>query len=201
MKFHSPICALALTLGLSSGHAALLFADSPIDANSTYGSFESITGAGAFAINGTSNTFLLEGLDPGLAWSNFVLTVYDVTTEENPQPDAVTGAPAFASINGVGATSVSFSPTGTLPPGLTGLNAAFNVYTFSFANLVLGGNASYSLFLSGFNSSLGPLNLFTGQDPGGAVLTATAVPEPSAVVLLLAGLAAIGWVVRRRQPR
>lgn len=206
MKFRSLVCALASALGVTTSHSAILFIDSPNDANSTYGSFESISGLGAPQINGTAG-FFLEGLDAGLAWSNFKLTVFDVTDETSVQPAA------SASINGVAASSVEFAtqaavsdpvPFGLPVNVLSSFGGLYNVYRFSFSGLVLGGGTTNSLVLGGFNTTahaiLSPLFFFPASDGGGAVLTATAVPEPSRVALLLAGLAAIGWVARRKSP-
>jgi hypothetical protein len=185
------IPAALLALSFSAAQAAISFADSATDAGSSYGSAESISGLGFLFINGTSNDFLLEAVDPGLKWSNFKLTVYDVTTETAAQSPAAT-----ANINGVAATSSTFASTGPNPLGLTGLGDFYNIYEFSFANLALAAG-NYKVALGGFNSVVFGFNT---EDLGGAVLTATAVPEPSTYALLFAGLAAVGWVARRKTP-
>lgn len=191
------IPAALLALSVSGAQAAITFADGTNDAGSSYGSTESISGFGTLFINGLSNDFLLEAVDPGLKWSNFKLTVYDVTTETGPQgPPPATATAATATINGIAATSSTFASTGPNPLGLIGLGDFYNIYEFSFANLALAAG-NYKIALGGFNSVVFGFNT---EDLGGAVLTATAVPEPSTYALLFAGLAAVGWVARRKTP-
>ena len=189
------ISTVLLAMTMSSAHAALLFANpdnvGPNQVGTTFGTVDHIHGAALFPadINGTSNTFPLESLDAGLGWSNFQLTVFDYTSATAATPGV------SATINGTfAATSTQFAdqfgPQDTLPLApLIDLNNAtlYNVYRFTFANFALAGQAPTFVTLSGFNA-----------DRGRAVLTVTAIPEPSTVALLLAGLAAVGWVARRR---
>ena len=196
MKLRYLALALLLSFWFSGARAVITFVDPTNDAGSTIGSIESISGAALFTtINGTSGSFLLEALDPGLLWSNFKLEVYDITTEAVQQSPAVT-----ASLNGTPFSTVSFATGVSLPPGLIGLNGLFNVYTFTFGSLALAGNANYSVNLGGFFTNVPVLGAIA--DTGGAVLTTTAVvPEPSTLALLMAGLVAAVWLARRRSPR
>lgn len=209
MNMKSLISAVLLLVTFSNAQALLVF-NNPDNAGQGYGAVDFVSGSTAgtsfpflpTALNLTSNTFQLETLDPGLAWTNFVLTVYDFTVETGAQDPAVQ-----ASINGEPAVGGQFAalrvPTDPLPTSFPTLppffnlaaGTIYNVYRFSFSGVSLAGGANTFVTLSGFDTS----TLFGNvQDAGAAVLSMTAVPEPSTYALLLAGLAAVGWIVRRK---
>ena len=67
-----------------------------------------------------------------------------------------------------------------------------NLGKFSFANLESSGNSPFLLTLTGVAGKKG---LYSGE------LTVSAVPEPETYALMLAGLAVVAGVARRRLPR
>ena len=97
---------------------------------------------------------------------------------------------------------------------LAGFNApvVVNLNSSSFASLNVGGTLLVggagvappnATFLSNLLASKAYVNLHTVTKPGGEIrgqlIQVTAVPEPSTYALLLAGIAALGFVARRRQ--
>ena len=97
---------------------------------------------------------------------------------------------------------------------LAGVNApvVVNLNSPPFASLNVGGTLLVggagvappnATFLSDLLASKAYVNLHTAAKPGGEIrgqlIQVTAVPEPSTYAMLLAGIAALGFVARRRQ--
>jgi hypothetical protein len=108
-------------------------------------------------------------------------------------------------------------PVATMVPNFagfpTGVHAGLYEHTFNMADAASynpnfitnnGGTAqsAFSVFLAGLNSNQSYLNLHTSAYPGGEIrgfLVAAPVPEPESWAMLLGGLAALGFMVRRQR--
>ncbi len=184
---HLPhLASLALATCLGGAQAA----DFPLDLSGT--SVGAVVGSNATLTIGVnlSEPVLVNGLDVlfafdpvslrfdanlstvlGMSWATFI-TQPDVVADENP-------------VDGLGFTAL-------LP-----LAVLVSPATFS-ANLVFEGlqpgnhDVSYSLVLA---MDLGE-NTLSGADL--TPITISAIPEPTPTALLLAGLAALGWLAKRR---
>lgn len=184
-KIHRIVATAVAALVVQGASAAIEFEkDSLNDAGSVAGSFDKFIGESeSDSFSGISNAVVLEALDPGVGWTSFklVLSTYD-DTERNI---TVT----FAGLAG----SLSAHDDDTTTAGLR--NKGWT-YTYTFSGQLPAGEALTLTVSDGF----------TGRQAGHAVLTAYAsgiasvIPEPGAPAMLLAGLGALVFVSRRRQP-
>lgn len=173
----------SLTFGGAQAALVGFGLDSNSDAGPTLGSTDTFVAAaaGLNTVNGTTGTFFLEELNPGLEWGLAQLTLVSAS-------DANRSGTAGASLFGLPGTLVSAVDN---DPGNGSLLLGWT-YVFSFAG-TLQGNSLPTLTLTGFGSGL-------GQDRvAGASLVVTAVPEPSALALALAGLGACAVAATRRR--
>ncbi len=91
--------------------------------------------------------------------------------------------------------------TGSAPvviPFTTFPNAASGAYTNTF---VLNA-ASFGFLLAGTQAGKAYVNIHNATYPAGEIqgFLVAAVPEPETYGLMLAGLAAVGWITRKRRP-
>jgi len=89
---------------------------------------------------------------------------------------------------------LTFSPSASVKASVSPLMAAFFVAPTPF----------YDLAMTAFSNTTSQVETFDGgfliRQGGGSINFASAVPEPSGSVLLLAGMGAVGFMVRRRRP-
>ena len=99
------------------------------------------------------------------------------------------------------------APVGSAGPIIQHLNAANGFFVFALPTGVSIGGASIpapsATFLGTLTAGLGYVNVhsasFGAGEIRGQLIQVTAVPEPSTYAMLLAGIAALGFVARRRQ--
>jgi hypothetical protein len=105
------------------------------------------------------------------------------------------------------AAHIHMAQVGVNGPVIQGLGAGNG---FAFIGLpggvLIGGGplpAPSPTFLGTLTAGMGYVNVHTASFPGGEIrgqlIQVSAVPEPSAYAMLLAGIAALGFVARRRQ--
>ena len=140
--------------------------------------------------NFSMSVFGLTGASGGRAASGFHIHGAATTTENGPVRIFLDAAPFLALNAGstllVGGSSVA-APVSIPATPATGTNAGH--VAMSFLDMLPGG--------------LAYVNVQTTLNPGGAVrgqlIQVSAVPEPSTYAMLLAGVAALAFVARRRQ--
>ncbi len=172
----------------------------PTGLNSNYGMYIAFTGAGTTS-----------GGDPGnvptfgsLSSLTFTLYGYNGTASFDfagtTPTESATGEMALATgtlLNGTVVTiptgvNSTFSPSASVMVSVSPQMAAFFVSPTTF----------YEQGMTAFTNTSSQVETFAGgfliRQGGGSINFATAVPEPSSDVMLLAGLSAIGFLVRRR---
>ena len=155
------------------------------------------------ALNGASEVPPNAGLGTGTA----ILSYDDKGTLGTGDDDFIFSMFASGMTGPASAAHIHMAPVGVSGPIIQGLGAAAG---FAFIGLpsgvLIGGGplpAPFPAFLSTLTAGLGYVNVHSALFPGGEVrgqlIQVTAVPEPSTYAMLLAGIAALGFVARRRQ--
>ena len=109
--------------------------------------------------------------------------------------------------NHIHLSTTAGSGTGSVALGFTGVPAvATGFYSNTFTLPSGTGTGSFSALLAGVQAGFGYVNLHTAAYTGGEIRgfltsTASAVPEAGTGAMLLAGLGAVGMVLRRRALR
>lgn len=156
----------------------------PSGYGSTFGLYVMFTSAGTGG--------LLTALDYQVYGYSGPIATFDVTTA---------GATKTGSVGTLLATgSLIPGPTNTFTGGVGGASLTANTLTFNnvagaFSN-VTGATASFINQSSQITPTAGGFLVRAG---GGTINLVSAVPEPETYALLLGGLAAVGFVARRRQ--
>jgi hypothetical protein len=184
----------------------------PAGLNSNYGLFFEFTGSGTTTAgnpattptNGmfTSLNYTLYGYNGGPA--TFGFGAGDVPTTSvglgsrtalasgsllpGPNQGSVGTAPQSPSFVAFAGANLSFNPL--IPGFFVSPNPFYNVAVSSFINTPTEISPVTGGYQNGFRITQG----------GGSVNFTSPIPEPETYALFLAGLAAVGWTVRRRRP-
>lgn len=155
------------------------------------------------ALNGASEAVpnISAGVGAATLWYDDKGTL--VTTDD----DFIFSLFAIGLSGAVTGSHIHNAPVGSAGPIIQHLNAANGFFVFPLPGGVSIGGASIPApsltFLGTLTAGLGYVNVHTALFPGGEVrgqlIQVTAVPEPSTYAMLLAGIAALGFVARRRQ--
>ncbi len=124
-----------------------------------------------------------------------------------PITTALTTAGTSCSLSGPAAAFLSCGDSHVFDPN--GYDTGFNFLGFNYLDNATSGNSNGFLwFEPGSFTTAGLHQIYTGaiSNAGGSygnfasagTLMVSGVPEPSAVLLLLAGLGVVGWMARRR---
>jgi hypothetical protein len=181
--------------------------------NSTYGLFFEFTGTGSVtAANPTTTpTFgQFSSLSYTLYGYNGPAATFGFDASDNPTTSVgaasrvalATGSllpgagqssvgttPQVPSFNAFASANLTFVPTAAAGSFFLSPTPFYNVAVSSFINSPSQVSALIGGFAGGFKITQG----------GGSVNFASPVPEPETYALFLAGLAAVGWMVRRRR--
>ncbi len=181
-KFAFAFASLALATG------AQAFSGQPTDTTIGY-SFAETAGTGVL-------TFVLDGFN-SLDGKNFYEDDFTIK---------VNGSTIFDgtfNLGGGGANDVYLQPVGTTISGLATTTAttwAGGVLTFSVPVTLVDGSNTFDFAYTSLSTSTGHAGFQGIGDEGWFVesVAVTAVPEPTSVALMLAGLGIIGGLARRR---
>ena len=158
----------------------------------TFGSFQTLT-YNLYGYGGTVATF---GVGPGGATVNGVLA--------NPLTTGVAGEVLLASGALIsGNVSTTPGPGEKFSPSASTL-LSFNL-TAAGQNVFTAPNPFYNAAFASFTNSPSQVMMFDGgftiSQGGGSINFLSPIPEPETYALMLAGLAAVGFVARRRRPQ
>jgi hypothetical protein len=197
--FLSLAAAAALLAGAGSAHAVVYTFNATLTGASEVAPNVGGPGSGiailAYDTQGTASL-----LDDTYSFSMSVFGLTGGTGGRAANAFHIHGA-ATTTENGPVRVSLDAAPFVALNTGSTLLVGGSNVAAPVFAT----GNGSYPVmsFLDMLRGGLAYVNVHTTDNPGGAVrgqlFQVSVVPEPSTYAMLLAGVAALGLLARRRQ--
>ena len=155
------------------------------------------------ALNGASEAAPNASLGTGTA----ILSYDDKGTIGTGDDDFIFSMFATGMTGSASAAHIHNAPVGVAGPVIQALNVAagFAFVTTSTGVLIGGGPlpAPSPAFLGTLTAGLGYVNVHSVMFPGGEIrgqlVQVSAVPEPSTYAMLLAGIAALGFLSRRRQ--
>jgi hypothetical protein len=181
--------------------------------NSTYGLYFQFSGAGTVtggnpATSVTSGSF--SSLNYTLFGYNGPAATFGFNASDDPTITGAPGAVALATgslLPGPNQSSVGSNPQSPTFTSFAGANLSFNPTAAGagfFANPATFYNVAVSSFINSPTQvtpvAAGFASGFRIAQGGGSVNFAAPIPEPETYALMLAGLGAIGWMVRRRKP-
>lgn len=168
----------------------------PAGLNSTYGMYIKFDGTGTISAGDPSTTVTLGQLT-SLSYTLYGFNGTSSYTYDGTQwNESATGEVALAS------GTLNWGNVATVPAG----NGSFNPSANAGLNIdwLVGGFSSptYQLGLTSFSNTTSQVtvtsNGFVISQGGGSINFASPVPEPASYAMLISGLAAVGFVARRR---
>jgi hypothetical protein len=156
----------------------------------TSGTFSSLTYT-LFGYNGPAATFGFDGSDnPTVTGAVGAVALATGSLLAGPNQSSVGSFPQTPSFTSFAGANLSFTPTAAGGSFFASPSSFYKVAVSSFINSPTQVSPVAAGFASGFRIAQG----------GGSVNFATPIPEPETYALVLAGLGAVGWMVRRRRP-
>ena len=159
----------------------------------TFGTFQNLT----YSLYGYGGTVATFGVGPGGATVNGVLV---------GSATGVVGEVLLATgslIAGNVSTTPGFLPEGKFSPSASTL-LSFTL-TAAGQNYFTAPSPFYNMAFAAFTNNPSQVTMFDGgftiAQGGGSINFLTPIPEPETYALMLAGLAAVGFVARRRRPQ